>query len=125
MGRKSQYHEGLLICIANYHSTSSWLIYDPHPKFLVQSWTGPENFIKICSFHQKLFNCFSKTERHMASHPHTDEQKSLMHILDTFYFTTTILLTLFVKENHRDRTKASALCCFYLFFPHLNMQKTC
>ncbi len=27
--------------------------------------------------------------------------------------------------RHRDRTRASTLCCFCLFFPHLNMQKTC
>ncbi len=26
---------------------------------------------------------------------------------------------------HRDRTRTSTLNCFCLFFPHLNMQKTC
>jgi hypothetical protein len=28
----------------------------PTQKLLVQSWTGPKNFIKILSFHKKLFN---------------------------------------------------------------------
>ncbi len=27
--------------------------------------------------------------------------------------------------KHRDRTRASILCCFCLFFPHLNIQNTC
>jgi hypothetical protein len=35
----------------------------PTQKLLVQSWTGAEKFIKILSFHQKLFNFFSTTDR--------------------------------------------------------------
>ncbi len=40
----------------------------PPKNYLYQSWTGPENFIKIFSFHPKLFNFFQKTDRHMPSH---------------------------------------------------------
>jgi hypothetical protein len=33
-----------------------WLIWNPCPKLLVKSWIGPENFMKIFSFHLKLIN---------------------------------------------------------------------
>jgi len=36
----------------------------PAQKLLVRSWTGPEIFIKILSFHQKLFNFLIRTDRH-------------------------------------------------------------
>jgi hypothetical protein len=30
-----------------------------------------------------------------------------------------------IGSSHRDRTRARTLCCFDIFFPHLNMQKNC
>ena len=44
----------------------------PAQKLLARSWTGPENFIKILSFHQKLFNFLIRTDRHTDRH--TDRQ---------------------------------------------------
>ncbi len=41
------------------------------------------------------------------------------------YETIKLTKEAFVTSRHRDRTRASTLCCFCLFFPHLNMQKTC
>ena len=37
----------------------------PAQKLLARSWTGPENFIKILSFHQKLFNFLIRTDRQL------------------------------------------------------------
>ncbi len=46
-------------------------------KLLARSWTGPENFIKILSFHQKLFNFLIRTDRqtHRDTHRQADRQK--------------------------------------------------
>ena len=44
----------------------------PAQKLLARSWTGPEIFIKILSFHQKLFNFLIRTDRHTDRH--TDRQ---------------------------------------------------
>ncbi len=45
-------------------------------KLLLRSWSGPENFIKIRSFHQKLLNFFSREDRHTDRQMHrlTDAQ---------------------------------------------------
>jgi len=71
----------------------------PAQKLLVLSWNGPENFIKILSFHQKLFNFFwrmdshrhrhtrTHTHTHTHSHPNLDKQKILCPFY-TFHFTT-------------------------------------
>ncbi len=42
-------------------------------KLLVRSWTGPENFIKILSFHQKLFNFLIWTDT--RTHRQTGTQR--------------------------------------------------
>jgi len=66
----------------------------PAQKILVRSWTGPENFIKILSFHQNLFNFFLKDR-----HPYTGGQIFFMPVFDTFHFNTFALLTPFMKDN--------------------------
>ncbi len=40
----------------------------PAQKLLVQNLSGLVNFIKICSFHLKLFDFFLRTDRHMDKH---------------------------------------------------------
>ncbi len=82
----------------------------PAQKLLARSWTGPENFIKILSFHQKLFNFLirtdrhtdtqtdrhtdTQTDRHMNPHPYTGGRNFFMPVFDTFHFTT------FVKDKY-------------------------
>jgi hypothetical protein len=87
----------------------------PAQKLLARSWTGPEIFIKILSFHQKLFNFLIRTDR--QTHRHTDTQthrqtdtRTPIHIrageiflclfLIPFHFTTFASLTPFVKDNN-------------------------
>jgi hypothetical protein len=60
------------------HSRNLWAGWSDSPaqKLLARSWTGPEIFIKILSFHQKLFNFLIRTDRHTdtQTHRHTDRQ---------------------------------------------------
>ncbi len=41
----------------------------PAQKLLVWSWRGPEKFIKILTFNQKLFNFLIQTNRQTDAHP--------------------------------------------------------
>jgi hypothetical protein len=82
----------------------------PAQKLLARSWTGPENFINILSFHQKLFNFLIRTDRQTQTDRHTDTRTPI-HIrageiflclfLIHFHFTTFALLTPFVKDKRR------------------------
>ena len=78
----------------------------PAQKLLARSWTGPENFIKILSFHQKLFNFLIRTDTQTDRHTDT---RTPIHIrageiflclfLIPFQFTTFASLTPFVKDK--------------------------
>ena len=82
----------------------------PAQKLLARSWTGPEIFIKILSFHQKLFNFLIRTDTQTDRHTdrHTDTRTPI-HIrageiflclfLIPFHFTTFASLTPFVKDK--------------------------
>ncbi len=81
-------------------------------KLLVRSCAGPENFIQILSFDQKLFNFLIQTDRYtdrqidgqvdMQMHALTAiyvPVKFLMPLFDTFHFTTFASLTPLWMEN--------------------------
>ena len=86
----------------------------PAQKLLARSWTGPEIFIKILSFHQKLFNFLIRTDRQTDRHTDTQthrqtDTRTPIHIrageiflclfLIPFHFTTFASLTPFVKDK--------------------------
>ncbi len=72
-------------------------------KLLVWSLSGPENFIKIVSFIQKLFNFLIQTDRQTdtPSHAYTDIQTGQIcyALFDTIHFTT------FVKNNNKTKVR--------------------
>ncbi len=76
----------------------------PAQKFLVQGLTGPENVIKILSFHQKLFNflMWTDTQIHRQTHalPSICKQVKFFNALfDPSHFTMFASLTPFMKDN--------------------------
>ncbi len=57
----------------------------PAQQLLVRSCISPDNFIKILSFHQKLFNLFWRTDRQThIHHPYTGGQNFLCRFLIDF-----------------------------------------
>jgi hypothetical protein len=77
----------------------------PAQKLLVQSWTGPEHFIKIGLFHQKLLNFSSMTDAQTDTCPPISKWmgKFFNALFCTFHFTAFALLIPFMK-NGTDST---------------------
>ncbi len=75
---------------------------NPTQKLLLRSWIGPENFIKILSFHQKFQ--FFLNDRQTGWQTHAlpsiyGQANFLMPVFNTFHFTK------FVKDNYKRISK--------------------
>ncbi len=97
-------------CLKTLECLDVCLTWDMRPKITCMGWTGPEIFIKIHFFHQKLINFFSgQTDRHRQTQ--TDRQIDTcppIHIpmsaifyalLNNFYFIELAWLTPFMEDN--------------------------
>jgi len=75
-----------------------WLIWGLAQKWLVWSWSSPENFINISSFHHNIFKCFSRMDRHTGTCHliHLQRGQNCYYLFDA----TFVLLIVFMKDKY-------------------------